>query len=206
MTQELERRPYTASTGRVFDLIRCADAQGEHWIFEWDEPSGYRVSWRPHYDQDRLSTADMAIERIEAQERIRTATESLPETLTREQYEAACQRAGLEPQTDEQILRQSYALTYFDMPLSQYTASEIIAAEIAKRRLRLLQTERAAAQEARLVRRMRRRLSLDTIAPAGTTVTRLGYGTSTCAKCGAPTSYWNPGAARYLCREHWDDY
>lgn len=143
----IAREEYEASTGQRFVLIQRRDpnpAKGwpdVFWYWTWPDGRGYGIA-RLH---DRHLTRESAIARIEQEERIRMATEGVPSRTTREEYEAACVRAGVPARTDENILRSSYGLTYGQFAIPEYTPEQIIDRRLALTRLRMLEAEQAAA-------------------------------------------------------------
>ncbi len=140
--------PYTASTGRKFVLQQLEDeTAGDGWP---------RLFWTYTYEHNgiiygpslgwltnRHRTQEVVIERIEAQERIRRAEESVPtEGLDRTTYEALCAKHGAEAYSDDRIAQSAYALRYGEFTFPEYSADDIIARVLAAGRLVALEAER----------------------------------------------------------------
>lgn len=143
--------PYTASTGRKFVLQQLED---EHARDGWP-----RLFWTYTYEADGLTyspglgsltdrhlTREAVVERIEAQERIRLAEESVPQGgLDRATYETLCARHGAEVYSDDRIRRSAYALRYGEFALPEYSVEAIVSKVLAAGRLVALEAQPAPA-------------------------------------------------------------
>jgi hypothetical protein len=74
------------------------------------------------------------------------ATEHVPGTLSREQYEAACVAAGRTPRADSDC--DTYGVRYGDFQMGHYTVEYQIDMELAHRRLNGIDSERVAYRAA----------------------------------------------------------
>ena len=139
---------YTASTGRKFVLQQLEDENASgvwprlFWTYVYEHEGtsyGPSISWL----SNRHRTQEAAIKRIEAQERIRLAEESVPqEGLDRATYEALCAEYGAEVYSDDRIRKSAYALRYGEFTFPEYSADDIIARVLAAGRLVALEAER----------------------------------------------------------------
>lgn len=144
----LQEIPYTASTGRQFVLQQLEDAGATgvwprlFWTYTYEHegiPYGTSLGWLTN----RHRTREAVVERIEAQERIRLAEESVPMGgLDRDTYEALCARHSAEVYSDSQIRKSAYALRYGQFTLPEYSAGAIIARVLAAGRLVALEAQR----------------------------------------------------------------
>ncbi len=139
---------YTASTGRTFLLQQLED---EHARDGWP-----RLFWTYTYEADGITygpglgsltdrhlTREAVVERIEAQERIRLAEESVPQGgLDRATYETLCARHGAEVYSDDRIAQSAYALRYGEFTLPEYSADAIVSKVLALGRLYALEAQR----------------------------------------------------------------
>ncbi len=138
----LETRTYVATTGREYSL----ELQPDHddapfWTYNYLTDDGLRYGPSTGFLCNRHATPELAIERIEQEERIRVATD-VPATLSRTEYERACERADLAPMSDREC--DSYGVHYGVYALPEYPVETIIRMDLANRRLRGIEAERAA--------------------------------------------------------------
>mgnify|MGYP001390786731 CR=1 FL=1 len=149
----VQKIPYTASTGRTFVLLQLEDKNATgvwprlFWTYTY-EHEGIPYSPSLGWLVNRHRTQEAVIERIEAQERIRLAEESVAEEsapqggLDRATYEALCARHGAEVYSDSQIRKNAYALKYGEFTLPEYSANDIITRILAAGRLTSLEAQR----------------------------------------------------------------
>lgn len=145
--------PYKASTGRTFVLKQFEDENATgvwprlFWTYTYEHDG---ITYGPGLGSltDRHLTREAAIERIEAQERIRLAEASVAEAslptggLDRATYEAFCAEYGAEVYSDDRIRKSAYALRYGEFTFPEYSADDIIARVLAAGRLVALEAER----------------------------------------------------------------
>lgn len=197
----IREEPYTTRAGRRYVLVQYADPEApdglprEFWSWRDEKGYGPSLGWLAN----RHATREAAIERLEAEDWIRFMLEGLPLELSRKEYESACERAGVTPWTDKEIMWAGYSLRYGEFALPEYTPQHIVTMELARRRLKEL-ANRTSAGPTGAVRKSR------VLYPAGTTPADPAKGTGRCVVCGVPDSYWNAGAASYRCARHWDEY
>lgn len=179
---------YTASTGRKFVLQQLEDAHARDgwprlfWTYTY-EADGITYSPGLAWLTDRHLTREAVVERIEAQERIRLAEESVPQGgLDRATYETLCAEYGAEVYSDDRIRRSAYALRYGEFALPEYSADAIVSKVLALGRLYALEAQPAPAATRSSVRTQPQR---------------------TCLVCGA---YADMNASfGPACAEHYDD-
>ena len=144
---------YTASTGRKFVLQQLEDENASgvwprlFWTYTYEhEGTPYGPSLGCLTNRHR--TQEAVIKRIEAQERVRLAEESVTEAslptggLDRATYEALCAEHGTEVYSDDRIRKSAYALRYGEFTFPEYSADDIIARVLATGRLVALEAER----------------------------------------------------------------
>lgn len=180
--------PYTASTGRTFVLQQLED---EHARDGWP-----RLFWTYTYEQDgipygpgldwltnRHPTREAVVERIESEEKIRLARDSIPRGgFDRATYEAICAEYGAEVYSDDRIRKSAYALRYGEFALPEYSVEAIVSKVLALGRLYALEAQPAPAATRPSVRTQPQR---------------------TCLVCGA---YADMNASfGPACAEHYDD-
>ena len=138
---------YTASTGRKFVLQQLEDENASgvwprlFWTYTYEhEGTPYGPSLGCLTNRHR--TQEAVIKRIEAQERVRLAEESVPQGgLDRATYEALCAEYGAEVYSDDRIRKSAYALRYGEFTFPEYSADDIIARVLAAGRLVALEAE-----------------------------------------------------------------
>lgn len=183
----LQRIPHTAASGRPYTLLLVEDKQPANgwptvfWTFVNENGYGPADSYR----YNRFATQEDAIRRLEDEDRVRAAVEDVSDTLARSEYEAACQRAGVQAMSDDKIRRMSYALEYFDCYLPEHSADDVIEMALARARWRALRAEMTAVESPAPARRRRRAPQLQ------------------CAICGTPTSLM--ASLGPACPEHYDE-
>src|SRR5690606_1752489 len=140
--------PYTASTGRKFVLHQFEDENARDgwprlfWTYTY-EADGLTYSPGLAWLTDRHLTREAVVERIEAQERIRLAEESVPQGgLDRATYETLCARHGAEVYSDDRIAQSAYALRYGEFALPEYSVETIVSKVLAAGRLVALEAQR----------------------------------------------------------------
>jgi hypothetical protein len=145
----LQEIPYTASTGREFVLRQLEDVSATgiwprlYWTYTYEHEG---IPYGPSIGRltNRHRTQEAVIERIEAQERIRLAEESVPRGgLDRATYETLCVRHRAGAYSDSQIRERAYGLRYGEFTLPEYSAGAIIARVLAAGRLVALEAQEA---------------------------------------------------------------
>lgn len=179
---------YTASTGRTFVLQQLEDENAREgwprlfWTYTYEHDG---ITYGPGLGSltDRHRTQEAVIERIEAQERIRLASDSIPRGgFDRATYEAICAEYGAEVYSDDRIRKSAYALRYGEFTLPEYSVEAIVSKVLALGRLYALEAQPAPAATRSSVRTQSQR---------------------TCLVCGA---YADMNASfGPACAEHYDD-
>ena len=148
MFKLVQKNPYTASTGRTFVLLQLEDKNATgvwprlFWTYTY-EHEGIPYSPSLGWLTNRHRTQEAVVERIEAQERIRLAEESVPQGgLDRATYETLCAEYGAEMYSDDRIRQSAYALRYGEFTLPEYSADAIVSKVLAAGRLVALEAQR----------------------------------------------------------------
>ena len=147
----IQEIPYKASTGRKFVLQQFEDENAREgwpllfWTYTYEQDGiiyGPSIGWLT----SRHPTREAVVERIEAQERIRLAEESVPQGgLDRTAYEALCAKHDVEAYSDDRIRKSAYALRYGQFTLPEYNVDDIITRILAAGRLVALEAQRKPA-------------------------------------------------------------
>lgn len=132
MTEGIARETYTSGSGVNYILRHERDDRGDYWT--GGSGDGKWVwGW-----QSRFDSRDRAIQHISDLERVEAAS-ALPAD-TREAYEAACAATGINPKTDAEIHDMAYALTYFNISITEHGVDLVIETKLARKRLQALAT------------------------------------------------------------------
>jgi len=142
--ETLEMRRYQTSTGTVYEITKkCWPAASAEPFWTWVDENGFGPS--VSYASNRHATVEAVIEAVEREERYRQAT-AVPAQLDRAAYEAACERAGVAALSDAEC--DGYAVHYGQFSWPEYPEEVVIRMDLAKRRLRGIEAERAARPKA----------------------------------------------------------
>lgn len=143
MMKTLREVQYTATTGRQFMLKQVQDEHGTFWSYTVDCDG---VEYWPTISRlaNRHRTQEAAINRIESEEKIRLASDSIPRGgFDRATYETICAEYGAEVYSDDRIRRSAYALRYGEFTLPEYSVEAIVSKVLARGRLYALEAQPA---------------------------------------------------------------
>ncbi len=156
-------------------------------------PDGLMSIARQHLDDALFTLRDIDRQYDEAERRIFAAHDDVRAPLTRDEYEAACERHGVRALSDAEC--DSYGVRYGDFQYPAYSADHVVAMHLAALRLRKIDEESPRSWELHIsVENPYYRPDVN------------GSHRGKCARCGAPDSAYIAGAGEHLCPRHQDDY